>query len=544
MKRKSMILVVLLLAIGFAAISTTLYINGNTNINPNQEDFNVYYSDALVNGKQDKSVIKSDTVIEFETEFNAVGQEYIMDYEVTNGSKNYDAELEMSCTISNEYLSIENNFDTETILESQEKREGTLIIIQTKSYVGEELKVPINCTMEANAVERDSLGEEIPSTIYLLEGIYKDENGQVIPNANLVIFSNTPHYVTTDETGYMFYNGLEYGDHEIYQIDKELDEIKEMTKKEIIKEAISSATFSTKEIDGTIVFNNLNTIDDFYLEDRELYCGNLVGKVWEYNYTGKEAELLIKCDGIYKLETWGAQGGGYGSYTGGYGAYAIGQIELNAGIKSYINVGGSGKTGSIGAAGYFTAGGYNGGGSNTSAIYGYGGTGGGATHIATKSGLLSELSDSLNEIFIISAGGGAGGQETGYTAYCYGGHAGGISGGVGSNNPDRGPDGGTPGVAGNQKTGFGFGVGGNGTSWVGSGGAGLYGGYAGCGGAGGSSYIGNTNLTNKTMYCYKCTTSTEESTKTISTTCTNSAATTNCSKKGNGYAKITYLGSN
>lgn len=33
----------------------------------------------------------------------------------------------------------------------------------------------------------------------------------------------------------------------------------------------------------------------------------------------------------------------------------------------------------------------------------------------------------------------------------------------------------------------------------------------------GSGYIGNSQLTNKTMYCYNCEESTEESTKTIST---------------------------
>ena len=543
-RRKYILLIVLLLAIGFAAVSTTLYINGNTNINPNQEDFNVYYSDAYVNGVQDKSVITSDTTIEFSTTFETLGQEYVLDYEVTNGSKNYDAELEMVCTSSSEYLEVNNDFDDDSILESQSKREGTLTITQIKSYTGEDLSVNITCTINANALERNTLGEEIPDTLYILEGTYKDENDQVISNANLVIFSNTPHYVTTDEDGYLFYNGLEYGSHEIYHVNKELDEIKEMTKKEIISAAESSANFKTQEEIDQILFSNSNVIDNFYLEDKEIYCGNLLGETWEFNYTNNEQELLIKCEGTYKLETWGAQGGGYGSYTGGYGAYATGEIQLSPGIKTYINVGGAGKTGYKNSAGYLTAGGYNGGGNNTSAIYGYGGTGGGATHIATSTGLLSTLKDSLEDILIVSAGGGAGGQETEYIAYCYGGHAGGIVGGTGSNNPNRGDGGGAPGVAGTQTTGYAFGLGGNGTSWSGSGGSGLYGGYAGCGGAGGSSYIGNNSLVNKSMYCYNCKTSDDESTKTISTTCTNSNPNTNCSKKGNGYAKITLISLN
>ncbi|HCY44879.1 MAG TPA: hypothetical protein DHU33_05585 [Firmicutes bacterium] len=60
---------------------------------------------------------------------------------------------------------------------------------------------------------------------------------------------------------------------------------------------------------------------------------------------------------------------------------------------------------------------------------------------------------------------------------------------------------------------------------------------------GGSGYIGNSLLSNKAMYCYNCEESSEESTKTISTTCVEETPTVNCAKKGNGYARITYIGS-
>lgn len=78
----------------------------------------------------------------------------------------------------------------------------------------------------------------------------------------------------------------------------------------------------------------------------------------------------------------------------------------------------------------------------------------------------------------------------------------------------------------------------------GGGGGGLYGGSTGFGhsGGGGSGYIGNSLLTNKAMYCYNCEESSEESTKTISTTCAEETPTSNCAKIGNGYARITYIG--
>ena len=43
------------------------------------------------------------------------------------------------------------------------------------------------------------------------------------------------------------------------------------------------------------------------------------------------------------------------------------------------------------------------------------------------------------------------------------------------------------------------------------------------------------------MYCYNCTESSEEATKTISTTCHSSTPTENCAKIGNGYARITLI---
>ena len=78
------------------------------------------------------------------------------------------------------------------------------------------------------------------------------------------------------------------------------------------------------------------------------------------------------------------------------------------------------------------------------------------------------------------------------------------------------------------------------------------------GGEGGSGYIGNTLLTNKGMYIYNnsafastsgyfsgagCVSSNEEATKTTCTSNYSSTPTANYAKQGNGYARITYLGS-
>ena len=276
--------------------------------------------------------------------------------------------------------------------------------------------------------------------------------------------------------------------------------------------------------------------------------------VFEYDYTGEEQTFIAPKSGYYKLETWGAQGGSHNStYYGGYGGYSSGTIYLNKDETIYINVGGQPLN---------DIGGYNGGGSiNTdsyNANYGY--AGGGATHIAKKSGLLYTLEDDKNSIIIVSGGGGGANHRGENYGEGNGGSAGGY---IGSN-----------GQSVNHSNGYGYGYGLGGTqesggshnwvagtstsgsvenglfgraaiktssSYIQSGGGGGYygGGNGGHGGAGGgSSYIENENLTNKFMYCYNCEESNEDDIKTISTTNISEKAISNYAKEGNGYAKI------
>ena len=282
-------------------------------------------------------------------------------------------------------------------------------------------------------------------------------------------------------------------------------------------------------------------------------------------YTGSEHIFKANKSGKYKLEVWGAQGGSAsGEYTGGYGGYSVGEIELNEGDKLYINVGAVGQSNCNTSS---CAGGYNGGGSSGwysgGAVYSSGG--GGATSIATQSGLLSTFSSSQDKVLIVAGGGGGG---TSYSSGSYS-HAGGSGGGIegyglcGVN--DKADSWSSSGCGGSQTQtggvslsdygttgGFGFGAG-NTCSGEGSGqsrkcfapgaGGGWYGGSTGTHGiaGGGSGYIGNTLLTNKSMYCYNCTESNDDSTKTISVTCADSVPKEKCAKTGDGFAKITFI---
>ena len=130
-----------------------------------------------------------------------------------------------------------------------------------------------------------------------------------------------------------------------------------------------------------------------------------IGETWNFDYTGSEQLFTVPCKGIYKLETWGAEGGGY-SNTGGYGGYSVGNVELHAKNILYISSGESGKS----SYQESLDGTFNGGGASEyqSGFVRYFSSGGGATHIATKSGLLSTLSNSISSILIVSGGGGGG----------------------------------------------------------------------------------------------------------------------------------------
>ena len=277
-------------------------------------------------------------------------------------------------------------------------------------------------------------------------------------------------------------------------------------------------------------------------------CSVEVGTVYNFDYTGGEETFVPTCTGLYKVEVWGAQGGtslcnaSTCSVTPGYGGYSSGSINLTTGEKLYINVGGQGGSGTLTDC---AEGGYNGGGKGTNDGGSCGnanddeasGGGGGATNVAFKTGLLSELENDKDKVIIVAGGGG--GSSWTYAAGSGGGYIGGITSTTNQ-------------TAATQTTGYAFGQGQDASGiadsdGVAGAGGGWYGGFSNntsgqSSGTGGSGYIGNTNLTDKYMTCYNCTTDDNVQTKTISTTCHSSTPTEDCSKEGNGYARITYIG--
>ena len=436
-----LIIAILIMAIGFAAISTTLIINGSAKVSENTEDFSVIFTSATLDGVDVYNQVIDSTkkIITFETsDLKTLNQTSVLNYEVTNSSSNYDAEIQISCKLKNnteaKYTSIKNELENNaTVVKAKETLDGTLTVTLNKTST-EEVNEEYVCTLEFKAAERDTLGEKIVS--------------------------------------------------------------------------------------------------------------------WGFEYTGNEQIFVIPKSGTYKLEIWGASGGyAYDperlTGPGGYGGYSIGNIYLKKATNLYLNIGGKGEDNCQTKT---CVGGYNGG-SNSAKWANYDGNGlytaggGGATHIALSSGLLSNLENSKSDIIIVSGGGGGGDYYPSWNNSSTGSNGGGYIGGntiTIADKTERLNTGGT------QTNGASFGK--ALTTYTkdstGGSGGGFYGGnslYQHATGAGGSGYIGNSLLTEKVMYCYNCTESAEESTKTISTTCVNEEATENCAKQGNGYARITLI---
>lgn len=333
------------------------------------------------------------------------------------------------------------------------------------------------------------------------------------------------------------------------------------------KKGYSFLGWSTSK-DGSHVYRDAEVVTNLTSKGKTVTLYAVWGVATDFAYTGNVQQFVAPVSGSYKLEAWGAQGGtGGGSADGtvtgglgGYGGYSTGTIALNAGDILYVYVGGKGGSENFATIndGIGGAGGYNGGGTggatgrtdNLNGTYDYsdGGGGGGATDFRTKSGTWNDSTSLSSRIMV--AGGGGGGARIGKNYK--GGNGGGAS---GTNGTGR-----TYSIsAGTQTTGYAKGIGESvtikgsqdyswGESGRGGGGGGYYGGKASqygnngiAGGGGGSGYVGSSLLDNKYMYCYSCTTSSAEDTRTYSTYSVSSNAVSNYAKSGDGYARVTLI---
>lgn len=262
---------------------------------------------------------------------------------------------------------------------------------------------------------------------------------------------------------------------------------------------------------------------------------------YKYDILGSAQTFNVPISGTYKIELWGAAGGGT-AIMRGKGGYTSATIKVNKSDALYIYVGGSGTTGISNTA---AIGGYNGGGNSGISDTDYASSGGGATDVRM-------VTQALSSRVLVAGGGGGGGSRNDSTATCNGGAGGGTTAGTGTcsaasyiGGAGTASSGGTAATYSDNiitlATSGVAGIGGNGASYKngtvtsssGGGGGGWYGGGGGSrygGGGGGSSFCDSTVF--KTC-----------DTLAIGTTSfpTTDGKSYETGHLGNGYAKITLI---
>lgn len=185
--KKSILVLVVLLSIGFAAVTTTLTINGTLRLGANQDNFkdNLIFTKAELTYSEDVSteaeegenatISEDGKSISFTTRtLKNIGSVATLTYDITNNSQ-YTAEFTgITCKVTNatgadvtsevngntEYITLEaKDFATESgniKIKPTEKVEGhTLKVGMRKSFVGDETtttQYTINCTINASGL--------------------------------------------------------------------------------------------------------------------------------------------------------------------------------------------------------------------------------------------------------------------------------------------------------------------------------------------------------------------------------------------------------
>lgn len=189
----------LVLAVGFAAVTTTLIINGTLTIASDQAGFDkdVIFTKAKTNGKA--YIIENGKTIEFTADLKDIGEEADLRYEITNKNRQYDASGTIECDFAdpdnrlNEYITITpspESFD----IEASRKKTGHVVVRMVRSYIGSETSSddndPVNigeigfkCTIKLEAGERENLAPEVVPiyTDSTLNGADPKVGGDLIP---------------------------------------------------------------------------------------------------------------------------------------------------------------------------------------------------------------------------------------------------------------------------------------------------------------------------------------------------------------------------
>ena len=223
MKRTSrigIIVLIILLSVGFAAITTTLFINGSFKIVSDADAFDVIFYSANSSAGSE-AIISQDkrTITFYGKDLAKPGDSVTLDYYVLNNSSVYDANVSIefnATTSSNEdrsdYFTISRTGfepNEEYFIPAKNTKKGTITITLRKSNADDIFDITFSVTIHADAEERTG---EAPTSAEVGGNAY-DSNGNLITNGYMVFFSE-PNWVVTGADG-SFDVTLDMGKHTV-----------------------------------------------------------------------------------------------------------------------------------------------------------------------------------------------------------------------------------------------------------------------------------------------------------------------------------------
>ena len=181
----SIIVLILMLAIGFAAVTTTLVINNNTTIAGNLGDYEVIFTSAVAEEGGHARIESDRKHITYSTKLlKEVNDTAVLDYTVTNNSKEYDARTKMTIVVKdsndnivdnpNEYFKIEETLTLPNIINARSTEPGQITITLLKQVV-EDTTYTFVATLDVDGVGRTSPGSG--SKYYETKTISFNSNG-------------------------------------------------------------------------------------------------------------------------------------------------------------------------------------------------------------------------------------------------------------------------------------------------------------------------------------------------------------------------------
>lgn len=185
MKKKTLGILIFLLVIGFAAVTSTLILNGSVNILGDAESFDsdVVFINARTDADGSASIYGSGKLISFNSKkLSIVDDIAVLNFEIANKNRNYDAVAKINCNVETEefkeYITILPN-KSEYEIDAGGSVRGSLSVTLMHAVTVDNEDVTISCRIDAEALERDTLGTVYKSRILMGpgEGVEFVDNG-------------------------------------------------------------------------------------------------------------------------------------------------------------------------------------------------------------------------------------------------------------------------------------------------------------------------------------------------------------------------------